>query len=379
MKKFVFILFIISQVANAQEALHNYGNLKIHDNGAIGFHHNLINDGITDDNKGLAGFFSNDRLAISGAFRPIFNDMEVLIEENLVLEIGIGVKNHLNFIDGTILTPRTLTDINVDFIDEAFYSGEDNDAKINGYSMVTGKQKFRFPIGGEDRIRPLLLETETGTIIAKSAYFLENPTHPSTFIESFNTASTAENVSSVSTVEFWHLDAEATIRVELFWDDRSNIKNLVETIDNLSIAGWHKQDKRWNDLGVSAKKGDFNSGRIVSGFFNTSDYSILTFCGNLGNSDVSITNYLITPNNDGINDFFILEATEQSPNNQLKIFNRWGRAVFIEDNYTNSFNGKANTGLVVGENNLLPTGLYFYTIELKDIDVIHQGYLYINE
>ena len=56
-----------------------------------------------------------------------------------------------------------------------------------------------------------------------------------------------------------------------------------------------------------------------------------------------------------------------------------GRLVFSENNYKNSFDGKANTNTFIGEDKTLPSGLYFYTIELFDIDTIHQGYLYINE
>ena len=67
--KFMYALLLLGILGyyngHAQEALHNYGNLKIHDNGAMGFHHDLINDGTTDDNRGLAGFYSNNDIVIS--------------------------------------------------------------------------------------------------------------------------------------------------------------------------------------------------------------------------------------------------------------------------------------------------------------------------
>ncbi len=381
MKKLSLLLFIfIFHLKGwSQEALHNFGNLKIHDSGSIGFHHNLINNGSFDENLGLAGFFNSTDLNISGAFRPIFNDMEVMVEENLFLEVGVGVTRHFNFIDGTILTPRTLTDINTDFITEAYYSGENQEAKVNGYAKMTEKQKFRFPIGDANRIRPLLLETESDTISAKSAYFFENPNTPSTFGESFDTTSFGENVRSVSNSEFWHLEGITTGRVELLWDDRSEVKNFIETIEDLTIVGWHAQEKEWHDLGVAARKGDLNFGRMVSDYFNISDFQIITFGSRNGNNNVLLTNYLLTLNNDGINDYLVLNGIEKSPNNLLKIFNRWGRAVYIEENYRNDFSGKSNTGVVFRKGKILPVGLYFYVIELKDLDKVHQGYLYINE
>lgn len=363
----------------SQEATHNFGNLKIHSNGALGFHSNLINNGSFDENLGLAGFFNASDITISGALRPIFNDMEVMVEENLFLDVGVGIMRHLNFIDGTISTPRSFSDINTNFINEAFYSGDNQSAKVDGYAMTTAKQKFRFPIGDAERIRPLLLETKNDTVSAKSAYFFENPNSPSIFGESFNTNSLGENVIQVNNIEFWHLECITSARVELIWDDRSEIQNIVETIENLTIVGWHSEQKEWHDLGISARKGDLNFGRMVTDYFDSEVYTILTFGSNTGEIDVFLTNYLITPNNDGINDFLVLDGVEESPNNLLKIFNRWGRAVYTKENYRNDFNGRSNTGLVLRKGKILPVGLYFYVIEYEDIDVIHQGYLYINE
>lgn len=379
MQKYVHLLILVGHIILAQHPVHNAGNLKVHHDGAMGFHHNLINNGSFDENLGLVGFFNEGTLTVSGAFRPVFHDMEVMVQNQLILQVGIGITNHLNFIDGILLTPRDSPDINTDFLDNAFYSGESADAMVDGYAMLTNKEEFRFPIGERDRIRPLLLEAEAPIVSAKSAYFFENPNAPSTFNERFDTDSFDTSIMAISTLEFWHLDTEALARVELIWDDRSNIASLVESIETLTVVGWHNEEKKWDDLGVTAKKGDLEYGRIVSRFFDTIDYSIITFGSTTKNSDVSLANYLITPNNDGINDFLVLEAIAQSPNNQLKIFNRWGRAVYEKENYTNGFNGKANTGLVVRKNKILPAGLYFYVIELKDLGEVHQGYLYINE
>ena len=132
-------------------------------------------------------------------------------------------------------------------------------------------------------------------------------------------------------------------------------------------------------MGGTAQKGDLNYGRMLSEFFNLSNYSIITFGGRLGKTDLSLKNFLITINNDGINDYLVIDDIQESPNNLLKIFNRWGRSVYIEENYRNGFNGKSNTGIILRKGKVLPVGVYFYVIELKDLDAIHQGYLYINE
>ncbi len=60
-----------------------------------------------------------------------------------------------------------------------------------------------------------------------------------------------------------------------------------------------------------------------------------------------------TPNNDGDNDVFYIGNVEKYPDNNLKIYNRYGKMVFNATNYSNTWNGT-----YLG--NELPTGTYFY-------------------
>ena len=75
MKKLIVYTFIFLSFAfaKAQQAFHNFGNVQIHDQGQMGFHIDLINDGDFDDNLGLAGFYNTQNaLFVSGANQPIF-------------------------------------------------------------------------------------------------------------------------------------------------------------------------------------------------------------------------------------------------------------------------------------------------------------------
>ncbi len=58
---------------------------------------------------------------------------------------------------------------------------------------------------------------------------------------------------------------------------------------------------------------------------------------------------IITPNGDNLNDRFVIDNATLYPNNELAIFNRWGREVYRRKNYDNSWDG--------GD---LPAGTYFY-------------------
>ncbi|GAK91772.1 hypothetical protein JCM19297_1699 [Nonlabens ulvanivorans] len=64
----IFIsMFLIFAFAKAQTVLKNYGNLKVHNNGQIGFHIDVINDGDSVENEGFAGFYNqNNPLSFSG-------------------------------------------------------------------------------------------------------------------------------------------------------------------------------------------------------------------------------------------------------------------------------------------------------------------------
>ncbi|TMM56140.1 gliding motility-associated C-terminal domain-containing protein [Maribacter algarum] len=381
MKKLYFIVLGVTMFhgLKAQEALHNYGFLKIHDMGAVGFHHDLINDGTTDDNQGIAGFFSNESIIISGAFRPIFLDMEIMVNKDLYLEIGVGVTNNTNFILGDVVTPRNLLDINLDYINDSFYNGEDNLIKVDGYAALTSKQDFIFPIGVDQQLRPLKLTSTNTNNSAKSAYFRENPNNPTTFDISFNTENRTDILLAISNEEFWDIDAAIPSKVTLTWDSESNLSRFLDDLSNIRIVGWNTSLAIWEDLGNTDSSGDFETGEITSDTFLPNDYSIITFGGSLSLATADLDNYLLTPNGDGVNDYLHFDVVSLSPNNKLRIFNRWGRSVYEEDNYTNLFNGRANVKNIVNSSKKLPAGVYFYIINLYDINLKHQGYLYIEQ
>ncbi len=76
--------------------------------------------------------------------------------------------------------------------------------------------------------------------------------------------------------------------------------------------------------------------------------------------DVVITSG-ITPNDDGVNDTWIIDNIELFPNSVVSVYNRWGEPVFRAAPYQN---GQAWGGMHKG--NPLPVGTYYYTIDLHD-------------
>ena len=88
------------------------------------------------------------------------------------------------------------------------------------------------------------------------------------------------------------------------------------------------------------------------------------------------TKYGISPNGDGINDYWEITDIEVYPNNTVSIFNRWGNLVFEVndyDNINNVFEGNANRSNKLGGGKL-PEGTYFYVITINNQNSL-QGFL----
>ncbi|WP_036156104.1 gliding motility-associated C-terminal domain-containing protein [Maribacter forsetii] len=387
MKRLLTALFSIcvllcSLNSHSQDAVHNYGNIQIHEDGLVGFHMDVINNGAFNQNKGLVGFYSFDKaLTISGGSNPVFYDFEVAVDNDLYIDNTVGVQNNANFIAGDINTTRAVSEVNINFLNDSFYAGESNNTKIDGYAAIGKKSEFTFPIGQFDKIRPLTIESTSANDYAKSAYYYEDPNTPSQFNTSFNTFIKENEALSISEYEFWHLESTVPSKVTLTWDEESNAYLFGETISEIKVVGWSIIDKIWVDLGNTNVEGNFAYGSVTSEEFVPSDYEIITIGGNSDIietlDNITLDNYYMTPNGDGINDFLEIEGIENSPNNSLQIYNRYGRLVFSMDNYNDEFIGISNVNGVVARNTGLPSGIYFYIVNLADLDFKHQGYLYL--
>jgi len=89
---------------------------------------------------------------------------------------------------------------------------------------------------------------------------------------------------------------------------------------------------------------------------------------------------ILTPNDDGLNDFFRILGIESFKNSVVQIYNRWGTLVFQTTGYNNTDNywdGYTSEG---ARKQKLPVGVYYYVIDLgmKDIEKIYTGSVYLN-
>ena len=93
----------------------------------------------------------------------------------------------------------------------------------------------------------------------------------------------------------------------------------------------------------------------------------------------------ITPNDDGRNDFFKIAGIENYPDNEVKIFNRWGVLVWETQGYddgSNVFRGFSNGRATLDRDTKLPPGTYFYIISIAQTTDENgkslTGYLYLD-
>ncbi len=376
---FYLSFFLIGVLGHAQPALYNSGNIRIHEQGQLGFHIDLINDAAFDENVGLAGFYGDNQIYVSGAFVPTFFDMEIANNTGVLLYTGINNINNTNFITGDFLTLKDQSNTYYNFLQNAFYVGEGDISQVDGYAAVTGQQDFTFPIGDGLQLRPLILKSEGINPLAKCAYLSEDPGNPSSLNTRFNPIVNAKDIGFVSDREFWRLEGSVSSTVSISWNEQSAISDLTDDISILIVVGWSKATNQWVSLAGSAPVGDLSQGIITSTSFVPDDYEALTF----GTTDVpedylSLDNYFVSVNGDGINESFIIPELEQSPNNHLKIYNRFGQLVFDQVNYTDQFNGYSNVdNFVIDRKQGLPTGVYFYIVSMQDLGLDFQGFLYL--
>lgn len=377
--KIVFGVFVVLSLAvNGQTALINEGAFQIHEDGQIGFHTNFINNQAFDKNKGLAGFYGNDSLIISGSNSPSFYNFEIARNTSLSLYTSINVLNSLFFNNEDLITPKNNPKIFVNFPKDASYLDASNSSKINGYASCTNRQNFIFPIGDSSYMRPLSISSERINDVVRCAYYYENPNSLSAHY-SLSTEKKNKTVKAISTQEFWHLKGSVPSTITLGWNIRSAIHEFVKKSNEIAVVGWSKRLKTWSSLGNKNIKGDLRSGEVTSELFIPDDYEIIT----LGSLEVSekissAGNYILTPNNDGVNDVLVFEEFGDRRNNSIQIFDRNGITVFKMNNYTNEFKGISNSdNFVIDRKKGLPRGVYFYLLTLNDMGLIYQGFVVI--
>nr|WP_298794575.1 gliding motility-associated C-terminal domain-containing protein [uncultured Allomuricauda sp.] len=98
--------------------------------------------------------------------------------------------------------------------------------------------------------------------------------------------------------------------------------------------------------------------------------------------DIAV-NQMLTPNGDLKNDFLFIRGVNRIRSSTLRIFNRWGVAVYEGENYNNVnnvFDGRSRGRSTLSVDDYLPAGVYFYIFdyETDEGSFTDSEYIYIS-
>ncbi|MCF8716334.1 gliding motility-associated C-terminal domain-containing protein [Joostella atrarenae] len=372
---------------------YNQNSAELYNDGEFYLNGNLYNNAIFDylEEGGITAFIGNRLQLISGDNESYFYD--VLFDSSLIkgafgLEGTISIQNSATFLSGIINQEDFGGTIIFD--KDAIIEAGSNNSFVDGYASKIGTGFFRYPIGDADFYRYIeLTPIEGEEAISSTKYFYENSN------DLYNHRSKEETIDYIDEKEYWEvkvINSTSGTNVTIYWDALTTGSTILnEASENIQIVRWDEDLSIWiNEGGDVNLSGDGITTTIEKG-------GVLALAVKSSTEEVScgeiIIHNAITANNDGYNDFFKIEFENEGdciytePVN-VKIYNRWGSLVFESLNYGTDitedvFSGYSEGKMTINNNQLLPTGTYFYTVQfMYDSNGIQKnysksGYLYL--
>jgi len=273
------------------------------------------------------------------------------------------------------------------FEDNAEHTGVFDGSHVDGKVQKNGDDNFTYPIGDKQLFRYAAISAPDNLADAFTAkYYFENPVGLTIDGET-PTASTEEVITLLDTAEFWTVSNDngtSDILLTLSWEEGSTTPEAIAANPQtaIRIVRWDEVQQIWVDEGGLV---DVNN-KTVTTRVRLNDYGIFTLARVIILPGEVVIYNGITPNDDGVNDYFIIDGIQNLANSNVQIFNRWGVQVFETNNYDtigNVFKGYSDGRLTVAQDNQLPTGTYYYVLSYDYSGngiterIKKAGYLYI--
>lgn len=366
------------------EDFENRATGSVINDGEIFFYRSLTNNGILDYTiGGLTRFISDNTQNISGSEFCFFNDIvfnnTTAGFNDILLNTTISIANQANFANGIVNSESALGDIIFENNAEVFNAS--NESFVDGTAHKEGNTNFDFPIGDFQHYRPASISAPSASSSEFSAtYFLENPD------ANFPVANRSGVIELINDSEYWAIEntsGNEEVFITLSFNSATTPENiLAEPQTAVHIVRWDESDQLWVSEGGAID----TANNTITTRTTMSDYGVFT----LGRVDEdlilpggAVIYNAISANNDGVNDFFIIDNIEEFENNKVEVFNRWGTEVFSTKMY--GTNGNVFRGESPGNSErFLPSATYFYvisydfTVNGATERVRTAGYLYLN-
>ncbi|MDX1365257.1 MAG: gliding motility-associated C-terminal domain-containing protein [Arenibacter latericius] len=386
--RYLYLLILLSGSVMAQNAnLHNMGEVFVNPNtlvsirssffnetkasfineGQVYFYGDVENNGVLDFTRdtGLSVFVGNRLQKFQGTEPIYFNN---LLFENTSAKVPFHLYNEINVYGQVNFQNGIVDNENFGgtfiFRDDANHINASDLSHVNGIVNKLGDKEFIFPVGDEGYYRFAGTSAIGGANNYQTQYFLENSG------SLFPHTHKPETIQLINSAEYWTIEPitnlEDQVMISLSWREETSPEEVIAAPqeDNIHIVRWDVELDKWVDEG---------------GVVNSSDKTVSTAVEKFGVFTLArvkidktlpceITVYnAITPNNDGLNDFFRIEMSDETcvQNLNVQIFNRWGVKVYEADNYGqggNVFRGYSDGRATLRGDRKLPPGTYFYIL-----------------
>lgn len=397
------LMTVMSDFINTEDG--NYVN-----GGEVILHGNFTNDGITDYNHatqtGYTRFEGFSQQKIDGGVPADFYDVLFYNpygtddDPAFWLFGDISISGNADFNTGIVKNDGFGGIIS--FENDATHTNVSDESHVDGHVVKNGSPEFTYPIGDQDSLGTKARYYRYAAISApgeaassfRAKYYYENSNE-----QGYPHASKIGIIELIDDKEYWAVykeGGEADVMLTLSWDtSKTTPAWLLEgPIEDIHIVRWWDRSDMgmpgiWVDEGGVAE-GDIASGSVTT-MTTIENYGIFTLArvkSNIALPGGVVVYNGVTPDGDGMNDYFIIDHLKDYPNNTVTIYNRWGVKVFETTGYdtrNNVFRGYSEGRVTMNSNEMLPTGTYFYVIEyeynptgIAPREVKETGYLYLS-
>ncbi|MFH7005732.1 gliding motility-associated C-terminal domain-containing protein [Flavobacterium bizetiae] len=345
---------------------------------------NYNNDGLVTfspkETSGLTHFKGLEKAQIiSGNELSEFNNVRFenrMAQPAFLLSGMISVYGFSDFNKGII--SNTNSGGSFIFESDARPDNANNESYVDGFVERNGNYGFEFPIGSEGYFRPASIsQIGSSNNFFKSKYVLENSNNL------YPHKQKDDLITLINANEYWEFESNQStvdVALSLSWNNATTPTELTKEDSDYSLAivSWDNAESKWKfyTSAVDNQNETVTAAINKSGIFTLGKVRIATV------DDVVVYN-AVSPNGDGLNDYFNITGLEKFSDNSLQIYNRYGVKVFETSNYGlngNWFRGISEGRVTVNKSEGLPTGTYFYVLKFKTSNGYKDkvGYLYIN-
>ncbi|MEM0516895.1 gliding motility-associated C-terminal domain-containing protein [Aequorivita flava] len=372
------------------ERFNNLNTGSFYNDGNTFIYSHFNNEGVIDfyQNTGITRFIGRSDQMISGSkvsylFNTLFNNTSNSVP--FLLSGSIHISGEADFFEGIVDNDNfggAITfNTNANHINTSDYS------HVDGLVNKFGNTEFTYPIGdgGYYRFGGISAPASNSAVFDGKFYFENsNDQYPHDL--------KAGIILEIDNQEYWTIEKESSasedLLITLSWRDVTTPATMISAAERetLTIVRWDEPTNMWVNEGGVINMGNQTVTAAATG------YGVFTF-GRLvegevlGCSSLAIYN-AVSPNDDGMNDYFRIEATDNCARDMhVLIFNRWGVKVFETDNYGpdgDVFDGTSTGRVTIKSKDRLPTGTYFYILNYEYGDPAlgnrhkQTGFLYLN-